>query len=68
MRRLKWIIVFIIALLLLAAAAFVAWATLVPDPMPAALAALQSDATVTVSQESGWWVFGPAEQDSLIPA
>ncbi|MBM4429135.1 MAG: alpha/beta hydrolase [Chloroflexi bacterium] len=47
------------ALLVLAAAGFVAWATIIPAPMPEALAALQSDAQVSVSS-SPWLVFRPA--------
>ncbi len=49
----------VLALLLLAALAAVAWVTLTYAPLPEALAALQSDARVTV-QAGPWWVFRPA--------
>jgi len=49
----------LLALLALALLAFAAWALNVPAPMPEALAALESDAVVSVQAEP-WWVFRPA--------
>jgi len=54
-----------LALILLAVFAAVAWTTLTYPPLPEALAALQSDAQVSV-QAGPWWVFRPAEDDSSV--
>jgi hypothetical protein len=40
---------------------FVAWANNALQPMPEALAALQSDAQVEVSEPNGWYVFTPTD-------
>ena len=58
--RRRWLFL-LPALPLLVALAFVAWATIIPAPMPQALAALQSDAQVSVLS-SPWWVFRPQGQ------
>lgn len=63
-RRSGWRIAGIVALvvgslLLLGLAGFVIWASSAAQPMPEALAALQSDNAVTVSQEN-WIEFAPA--------
>ncbi len=56
----KWkiIIIFITAVILLAVVGFVAWAGNAADPMPEAIAALTSDAQVTVTQDQ-WIAFTP---------
>jgi pimeloyl-ACP methyl ester carboxylesterase len=54
-RRFWWLVP---ALLVLAVAGFVAWASLIPAPMPEALAALQSDDRVRVDTGQ-WLVFQP---------
>ena len=54
-----WLIGGVLALVLLAGAGFLVWASSAAAPMPEALAALQSDALVTVSQEP-WISFAPA--------
>lgn len=48
------------SLLLLVTAAFVIWGSTPSAPMPAALAALNSDDQVRVSHPHGWLVFDPA--------
>jgi pimeloyl-ACP methyl ester carboxylesterase len=53
----KWWLVLVLIPLLLAAG-FTAWASVIPDPMPAALQALESDSRVEVSQDR-WLVFQP---------
>jgi pimeloyl-ACP methyl ester carboxylesterase len=57
-RRFWWLLP---AALVLAAVGFVAWATIIPAPMPEALATLQSDSRVRVDG-GAWWVFQPAGQ------
>ena len=54
MHRLKWILVGIVVILVMAAGGFVVWASGASQPMPEALAALQSDAQVKV--ETGQWI------------
>ena len=49
----------LLALAVLALLAFAGWPLNVPPPMPEALAALESDAAVSVQAEP-WWVFRPA--------
>jgi dienelactone hydrolase len=49
-------------LLLVAVGVFVAWATVVPAPMPEALAALRSDGQVQVETDP-WLVFRPTGED-----
>ena len=58
MKRLRWILIAVVAVLALGALGFVAWAEIIPAPEPAALAALQSDAAVQVTN-SRWLVFTP---------
>ena len=60
MSRWWWLILTAIAVPLVAVAGFVWWATSGPEPMPEALAALQSDSQVEVQQEP-WLVFRPRE-------
>ena len=50
----------LLAIVLLGAIGFVAWASNAAQPMPEALAAMQSDSTVQFSQQNGWLVFKPA--------
>lgn len=59
----KWeiVIIFIMAVILLAIVGFVAWADNAADPMPEAMAALTSDAKVTVTQDQ-WITFSPNDQ------
>ncbi len=62
MRRVKrwwWLL---LSLPILATAVFLIWATTGPEPMPEALAALQSDAQVEVQTEP-WLVFAPVGVD-----
>ncbi|HEY0603702.1 MAG TPA: alpha/beta hydrolase [Herpetosiphonaceae bacterium] len=56
LKRRWWLL---LALPLLLALGFVGWALLGPQPMPEAIAALQSDPQVAV-QQSSWIVFQPA--------
>lgn len=58
MKRLRWIAVGLLGLLLFATAAFVIWAETPLGPMPEAVAALESDALVRVETEP-WLVFTP---------
>jgi hypothetical protein len=53
-----WLI--LIGVLLAAIIGFVAWGSIIPAPMPEALAALQSDSQVTVTTEP-WLVFQPTQ-------
>jgi hypothetical protein len=62
MIRLKkwwWLLLLLLLLPLLAVAGFVIWAGTGPEPMPEALAALESDDAVQVETEP-WFAFGPA--------
>jgi predicted alpha/beta-hydrolase family hydrolase len=52
-------------ILILALAGFVIWASAAADPMPEALAALQSDAQVTVETEP-WLVFRPVGDEPAV--
>ncbi|MFM8322600.1 MAG: alpha/beta hydrolase [Chloroflexota bacterium] len=56
----------LLAIPLLLAGGFVAWAETPLAPMPEALAALQSDAQVTVTQEADWVVFQPADRQPQV--
>ena len=58
MKRLRWILIAVLAALALGALGFVAWAEIIPAPEPTALAAMQTDAAVQVSS-SRWLVFTP---------
>ncbi len=55
----KRILLFLVAALLALVIGFIGWANDALQPMPEALAALQSDAQVEVSQPNGWYVFTP---------
>ncbi len=55
-RRLRWLLAGVTALLTIAVLGFVAWASIVPAPAPAALSALASDAQVVVTTDK-WLVF-----------
>jgi len=55
----KRLLAFIVVVLLALVVGFVAWANNALQPMPEAIAALQSDAQVEVSQPNGWYVFTP---------
>ena len=58
--RIKRISLALLALLIIATAAFVIWAENPLKAMPEALAALESDADVRVTTD-GWMVFTPSE-------
>lgn len=60
---LYWIASIVILILSLATAGFAAWAHWIPEPLPQALAALESSVDVTVEQNE-WIVFTPAAQSS----
>lgn len=60
MRVLRKVGVGLLALLLLAVATFLVWALWIPAPMPEALAAMQSDDTLTVTDTRGAISFAPA--------
>lgn len=49
-------------LITMAALIFVVWASVIPAPMPEAIAALQPDARVSIQTEP-WLVFRPADQE-----
>ena len=58
--KLKWVCGIVAIVLVAGAGGFVVWASDTSQPMPEALAALQSDAQVVV--ETGQWiVFRPAD-------
>jgi pimeloyl-ACP methyl ester carboxylesterase len=61
LRRLKWVALAVGIVLVLAIAAFVVWGSTPMQPMPEALAALQSDGQVKVSTQP-WLVFEPISQ------
>src|SRR5262245_58337071 len=58
----------LLAILVIGAGAFVLWANDAAQPTPAALAALQSDATVQVTNQNGWLVFQPASNSGAPPS
>jgi pimeloyl-ACP methyl ester carboxylesterase len=60
MKKIKYTLLIIVLLLLIATAGFLIWAYTPQQPMPEAFAALQSDSQVQVSEE-GWIIFKPAE-------
>lgn len=62
-RRLwRWLLIAVLTAIILAAGAFLAWAMTPLGPTPSALAALESDAQVTV--EAGeWLIFRPANAE-----
>jgi poly(3-hydroxybutyrate) depolymerase len=55
----KRILLYILVVLIALVVGFVAWANNALQPMPEALAALESDEQVQVSQTNGWYVFTP---------
>jgi len=59
LKRGWWLI--LIGLIFVAIAGFVAWGLIIPNPMPEALSALQSDNNVVVST-TRWLVFQPVQQ------
>lgn len=61
MKILRWILIAVVVLLIVAVAGFVIWAEMPLGPMPEALAALESDATVTVGTDP-WLSFTPTNQ------
>lgn len=63
MSRWKKILLAVVLVVLLAAAAFVVWASTPLGPMPEALAALESDAVVQVTAEP-WYTFQPTDAAS----
>jgi len=65
MKRLRWIFVGLLVLLLVAATSFIIWAETPLGPMPEAVAALQSDALVTTQTEP-WLVFTPSTQTPTV--
>jgi hypothetical protein len=65
-RRLRTLLIAIPLILLIAVAGFIMWANNPLPPSAEALAALQSDAAVTVSTENGWMVFTPTESSPSI--
>jgi hypothetical protein len=56
----RWWVV-IIGVVLLAVIGFIAWGLIIPEPMPEALAAMQSDSQVIVTTDP-WITFQPADQ------
>lgn len=59
MRYVRWTLIGLVAVLLIAATSFVIWAETPLGPMPEAVAALESDAAVRVQTEP-WLTFSPA--------
>lgn len=57
----KRILLPIMVILALAVSGFVVWANNPLAPMPEAMTALESDTSVQVSTENGWYVFRPVE-------
>ena len=62
--RRRWWLLFPL-LLVLALVGFVAWATIIPAPMPEALEALRSYENVRVERGS-WFAFWPANQEAAV--
>jgi hypothetical protein len=60
MRKLRLLLLILVVVLLLLIGGFVVWASTPPAPMPAAIAALESDERVTV-QSGDWITFLPAQ-------
>lgn len=60
-RKWPYILLAIGGVALLAVGAFLLWALWIPEPMPEALAAMESDSEVTVTQ-NGWITFTPVEE------
>jgi hypothetical protein len=58
----RWWVV-ILGVLLLAVIGFIAWGMIVPEPMPEALTAMQSDSQVIVTTDP-WITFQPADQSA----
>jgi hypothetical protein len=58
-----WVI--IVGIVLLAVIGFVAWGSIIPEPMPEALGAMQSDEKVTITTDP-WIVFQPPDQDPTV--
>ncbi len=60
--RKRWRLIagIIVLIVIVAAAGFVIWANSTPEPLPTALAALESDAAVTVTTDP-WLTFTPAD-------
>lgn len=63
---LRWIILGIILLFVGSVAAFLIWTGSPAGPMSEALAALESDASVTVSTQNDWWVFEPTATEVTV--
>jgi len=62
MRWLKkrwWVVV--VGIVLVAVIGFIAWGMIIPEPMPEALSAMQSDSQVIISSDP-WITFQPADQ------
>ena len=59
LKRRRWLLVGLLAVIVLAVAGFVAWGSIVPPPMPQAMAELESDDQIQVEIEP-WLVFRPA--------
>ena len=64
MTKLKWILVSVVVILVLAVVGFVIWGSTPLAPMPEALAALQSDPQVKV-ETGGWYVFRPVASEPV---
>ncbi len=62
-KRWRWIIGVIVIILIVASAGFVIWAQSAPEPMPTAIAALESDDAVTVTTDQ-WLTFTPISDAS----
>jgi len=54
-----WVVV--VGIVLVAAIGFIAWGMIIPEPMPEAVTAMQSDSQVIVSSDP-WITFQPADQ------
>ena len=63
-RKWWWLLLLLLLLPVLAVAGFVIWAGTGPEPMPEALAALQSDDAVQVETEP-WLIFRPASDEPV---
>lgn len=62
----KRILAAIVLLLFTGGAAFVIWGSTPPSPMPEALAGMQSNQQVNVSQEGNWTIFRPVNHNPQI--
>ena len=60
-KRLLWLLLILLTVFVIG---FIGWATIIPDPMPEAIAALNSDENVTVATDDNRIVFAPTGKET----